>query len=331
MDSPLTRRLVTIPAVFAAFIATTALLPLLVLVAIAVDIVLGLARGRPWVTWRLVLFAWVYLLGEVWAVVALAAVGLLPGGQGLEPTYRLQEVWAGWNLRTIKALFRLEFHVETDDVVTPGPIVLLARHASLIDSLLPAELVTKRHGLRLRYVLKKELLVDPALDIAGNRLPNVFVDRESTDSARERDAVRDLVRDLGQDEGVLIFPEGTRYSEAKRVRYVRRIQAGEGRIGELAGGLRKVLPPRPGGTLTLLDATTADVVVMAHRGLEGFATVRDMLGGDLVGRAVTAAFWRIPRESIPAERSERVEWLFEQWAAVDDWVVEGVRPGLAGT
>ena len=331
MDSPLTRRLVTIPAVFAAFIATTALLPLLVLVGIAVDIVLGLARGRPWVTWRLVLFAWVYLLGEVWAVVALAVVGLLPGGQSLEPTYHLQEVWAGWNLKTIKTLFRLEFHVETDDVVTPGPIVLLARHASLIDSLLPAELVTKRHGLRLRYVLKKELLVDPALDIAGNRLPNVFVDRESTDSARERDAVRDLVSDLGQDEGVLIFPEGTRYSEAKRVRYVRRIQAREGRIGELAGGLRKVLPPRPGGTLTLLDATTADVVVMAHRGLEGFATVRDMLGGDLVGRAVTAAFWRIPRESIPAERSERVEWLFEQWAAVDDWVTEGVRPGLAGT
>jgi len=330
MDSPLTRRLVTIPAVFAAFIATTALLPLLVLVAIAVDIVLGLARGRPWVTWRLVLFAWFYLLGEIWAVVALAIVGLLPNRQSLDLTYRLQGVWAGWNLTAITALFHLEFTVESGDVVTPGPIVLLARHASLIDSLLPAELVTKRNGMRLRYVLKKELLVDPALDLAGNRLPNVFVDRESADSARERNAVRDLVSDLGQDEGVLIFPEGTRYSEAKRVRYVKRLQAREGSVGDLAGGLRKVLPPRPGGTLALLDATTADVVVMAHRGLEGFATLKDMFSGELVGRAVTAAFWRIPRESIPAERSERVEWLFEQWVAVDDWVADGVRPGLAG-
>ena len=331
MDRPLTRRLVTIPAVLVAFIATTALLPLLTLVGLAVDAVLGLARGRPWVTWRLVLFAWVYLLGEIWAVVALALVGLLPGRQSLELTYRLQEVWAGWNLTTIKTLFQLEFHVETDEVVTPGPIVLLARHASLIDSLLPAELVTKRHGLRLRYVLKKELLVDPALDLAGNRLPNVFVDRESADSARERKAVRDLVGDLGAGEGVLIFPEGTRYSEAKRVRYVRQLQAREGRIAELAGRLRRVLPPRPGGTLALLDATTADVVVMAHRGLEGFATVRDMFSGEIVGRAVTASFWRIPRDSIPEERSERLEWLFEQWTAVDDWVVDGLRPGLAGS
>lgn len=329
MDRPLTRRMMTIPAVLAAFILTTALLPLLVLVGFALDVVLGLARGRRWVTWRLVLFAWVYLLGEVWAVMALAIVGILPARQSLDLTYRLQKAWAGWNLSTIKTLFRLEFTVQSDDVVTPGPIVLLARHASLIDSLLPAELVTKRHGMRLRYVLKKELLADPALDIAGNRLPNVFVDRESADSARERKAVRGLVGDLGLGEGVVIFPEGTRYSEAKRVRYVRRLQAREGRIGELAGGLRKVLPPRPGGTLALLDATTADVVFMAHHGLEGFATVKDMFSGELVGRAVTAAFWRVPRESIPVGRSERLEWLFEQWAAVDDWVVD-VLPGLAG-
>ena len=61
--------------------------------------------------------------------------------------------------------------------IPPAPILVVSRHASLIDTLLPGRYVTQPFGIRLRYVLKSELLVDPALDIAGNRLPNVFVDR----------------------------------------------------------------------------------------------------------------------------------------------------------
>jgi 1-acyl-sn-glycerol-3-phosphate acyltransferase len=328
MTNPVTRRMITVSCLVVTFAIWTILLPLLVIAAFGMDLMLSVIRGRRLVLWRLVSFAWVYLVGEIWAVVALGAVGLLPGRRALKATYHLQEVWASWNLAAARLLFQLSFVVEDDQEVLPGPIILLARHASLIDSLLPAAFVTKEHGVRLRYVLKRELLIDPALDIAGNRLPNVFVDRESEDSAREREAVRNLVRDLGSDEGVLIFPEGTRYSESKRVRYVRRLSSREGRVGELAGRLNRVLPPRPGGTLALLESTSADVVVLAHRGLEGFATIRDMLRGDLVGRTVKTAFWRIPRASIPAGRAERVEWLFELWTGVDEWVVNGVRTTL---
>ena len=60
-------------------------------------------------------------------------------------------------------------------------------------------------GVRLRYVLKKELLFDPCLDIVGNRLPNYFVDRGGQDSERARRGVAELVRDLGPDEGALIY------------------------------------------------------------------------------------------------------------------------------
>ena len=33
----------------------------------------------------------------------------------------------------------------------PGPILLLSRHASMIDTMLPARYVVKPHGIKLRY------------------------------------------------------------------------------------------------------------------------------------------------------------------------------------
>ena len=44
----------------------------------------------------------------------------------------------------------------------------------------------------------------------------------------------------------------------------------------------------------MLDARPLDVVVMAHRGLEGFAEIRDIWSGGLVGSDVQIHFWRIP-------------------------------------
>ena len=54
---------------------------------------------------------------------------------------------------------------------------MLCRHASLADSLVSAWVITSVAGMNPRYVLKRELLVDPCLDIVGNRLPNHFLDR----------------------------------------------------------------------------------------------------------------------------------------------------------
>jgi 1-acyl-sn-glycerol-3-phosphate acyltransferase len=88
----------------------------------------------------------------------------------------------------------------------------------MVDTMLPAHLVANPTGFRLRYVLKKELLADPTLDIGGNRLPNYFINRGAGDSAKETEAVRRLASDLGSNDGVLIYPEGTRYSEEKRLR-----------------------------------------------------------------------------------------------------------------
>lgn len=313
-SNALTRRAATIAVVFTLLITMTFLAPVLVVVGGFVDLARQLLGVKTWVTLRSLGFLWVYLVGEVWAVLALLGTAPLPEKAKLDLTFGLQQRWASWNLKALEALFGLEVVVEGAEASSPGPVVVLSRHASMVDTLLPAAIISRRGGIRLRYVLKKELLIDPALDIAGNRLPNVFIDRSSGE-ASERAAIRALAEDLGPRDGVLIYPEGTRFSEAKLTRL-------QGRASDpAAAGFRRVLPPRPGGTLAILETANADVVVFAHHGLEGLATAREIWAGGLVGSRISVRMWRIEKDQIPSGRSERVEWLNALWAEIDDWVV----------
>lgn len=325
-DNPTLRRLMTIPAVIVLFVILTVGSPVFALATVSIDSVRSISSGRPWIASRGVLFLWVYLLGELWALLALVASAPLPRASRDEITFDLQGVWARWNLKALCRLFSIEVSVEGQDNAKRGPLILLSRHASLVDTLLPANLVANPHRIRLRYVLKRELLFDPALDIAGNRLPNYFVDRSGEQTSNEIAAIGELARHLQPNEGVLIYPEGTRFSEEKRERYVSRLTRHGGALGRLAAGFRTVLPPRAAGTLALLETSDADVVLLAHHGLEGLATVGDIWAGGLVGTTIEVALWRIPRSAIPTERNEQVEWLFEVWRAVDEWVVNRTSP-----
>lgn len=330
LENALLRRLFTVTSVLASLVLVTLLLPLVLPMALIVDVLRNVSRDRPFMALRLVSFGWLYLLGEAWGLLVLGLTALLPRAVAEHATFGLQNRWAAWNFRAVRYIFDLEFIADGLDQVLPGPIILLSRHASLIDTLLPAWFISRNTDLKLRYVLKKELLWDPALDIAGNRLPNHFVDRGASDSERDLNAIKDLAEGLQSNEAVLIYPEGTRFSEDKLRRYVDRFRNRKGRVAEIAVGLRRVLPPRPGGTLALLEGSAADVVVLAHRGLEGFARVKDMWRGGLVGSRIHVAFRRISRSGIPEERSERVKWLFETWSELDNWVAgEEPVPGLA--
>lgn len=316
--STIRRRLVSIPRLLVLFALVTVTLPLLAVLALVVDGGRFAWRRRPAMATRLTAFLWVYLASEVVAVVALALVWLGGRRRLAERTYRLQGLWAGALFAAARGIFALRLDVQGDDEVAPGPIVVLMRHASIIDNLLPAVLVTRPHGLRLRYVLKHELLTDPAIDIAGLRLRNCFV-RRGSGSAAELERVRTLAAGLGRNEGVLIYPEGTRFTAGKRARAIERLAQSDPRLHERAIALRNVLPPRSGGVLALLDAGT-DVVVCAHRGFDGFASVGDLWRGGLVRTLVSVRFTRFPAGEIPASHAERVDWLWQRWSDVDRWI-----------
>jgi 1-acyl-sn-glycerol-3-phosphate acyltransferase len=307
------------------------------LLAAAVDLARWLVTRAPWTTTRLALFAWWFLLGELRGLAAVARAWALTGGPfGLGSPRRRRMVfelrirWARHHLRGVMRLFGLTLEVDGLDQVAPGRALLLIRHASLIDNLLPDALAGHAHGLGLRFVVKRELQVLPAIDIGARWIPTVFVRRGEADTAGDVARLRLVARALGPDELVAIYPEGTRHTPAKLARAQAVVAERRPDLAPLAARLRHVLPPRLTGPLTLLEeAPDADVVICAHTGFDGFETVREVWSGGLVGRTIRVRFRRHPAATVPAGREERVRWLYDRWLEVDAWVGEHLpdRPG----
>jgi 1-acyl-sn-glycerol-3-phosphate acyltransferase len=321
------RRAIVLPAYLLALILAVRLLPVLLPLALVIDLV----RDRRLPTTRLLLLAVVYLACEVLglAVSLILWLGALGNGERmLRWHYELQTLWGSALFAAMQALFGLRLEVTGDEVAARGPYLLFPRHVSMADTLLPVVLLARPYGMRFRWVLKRELLWDPCLDVVGQRLPNVFVRRGSDDSEREVAAVRDLARDLRPDEGVMIYPEGTRFTPGKRERAREIVTRSDPARAARLAGLRHLLPPRTGGPLALLDERPdLDVVFMAHAGLDGAVSPGDAWRGGLIGSTVHVAFWRVPAADIPHDRAERLGWLDGEWLRMDGWV--GARLGGA--
>lgn len=322
------RRALTIPAYFLLAALSLALLPVLLPLALVVD----LARRAPLALVRTALLLLWYLCLEALGLLAAGALWLarpLLGAERFESAnFRLQCAWARALFGGACALFGMRVETAGEDALGPGPILLLLRHASVADTLLPAVLVSSRTGRRLRYVMKRELLWDPCLDVVGQRLHNAFV-RRGTGDAAETELVRGLARGLGDDEGVLLYPEGTRWTPERRRRVIDRLaRSADPKLVERARALQWLLPPRFGGVLALLEsAPEADVVIGVHTGFEGVRSLADVWNGALVGRRVRVRFERVAAAAIPREREARIEWIYDQWSRLDAWLeANGANP-----
>jgi 1-acyl-sn-glycerol-3-phosphate acyltransferase len=317
-ERPVRRRAITISLYIVAWVLLTLLAP----AWLVAGFVIGAIRRRSFVTLRLLIFAWFFFGIAIVALVRLTVVFtfLRANADELQTRLlRLQQWWATAILGAASRLLELDIEIEDADAALPGPVILLMRHASILDTLLPSVYVQGPTQWRVRYILKQELLFDPCLDIVGNALPNYFVDRTG-DRNREFEGIRALVKDLG-DDGVLIYPEGTRFSAEKLVRARKRVREQAPELAGAVDALTHVLPPRPGGVLTLLDALPeVDCVILAHQGLEGLQKVKDVFSGSVIGSRVRGKVWRVRRAEIPATNEERIRWLYEQWSLVDAFV-----------
>ena len=317
-----TRRSLSIPAVLIGAAMALVAAPLWLPLAAGIDLF-----RRPRCALRFGLFLTVYLWCETLGLLASGLIWLASGaGRGEAArrrcrrwSFALQQRWAGVLFSSARRIFGFRLEVAGGEHLAEAPLLLFLRHASVADTLLPAVLVSAPHGIRLRYVMKRELLWDPCLDVVGHRLPNHFARRDSDDSEGERQAVAELARDLGSDEGVLIYPEGTRFTPAKRTRVLDRLRrGGHSDLHSRAERLERVLPPRLGGPLAMLEASPGvDVVFGAHAGFEGVGSLGDLWNGVLVDATVRARFWRVPAAEIPPSREARAAWLYEQWSRMD--------------
>jgi 1-acyl-sn-glycerol-3-phosphate acyltransferase len=322
------------PLLIGALVAAVALLPVLVVVAALVSV---LVPGR-WRALRLLGFALVYLAMEVLGLLAAGALWALSGfGRRLgtpwsrSAHYTVLRLLLDTLMRAAQRLFALRLVTDgtswspLDDGV-PGStnaMVVLSRHAGPGDSFLLVHTLMNRDHLRQpRIVLKDVLQLDPLIDVYLNRLPNHFVGAGREAVAGSTEAIADLARDLGEEDALLIFPEGANFTPRRRFRAIQRLRdRGLLRAVDRAEGMQHVLPPRPAGVAAALRAAPhADVVFVAHTGLEHLSTVRDLWRNLPMDKTLHLRWWFVPAAEVPRDDAERTEWLYHWWETVDAWI-----------
>jgi len=319
------RRLKTVPLALVGLVLVTALLPVLLVGGFFVDVFRWVLHRKTWMAMRLVLFLWVYLVIDTAGILGLFGIWLACGfghsrERMVELTWHFQQLWIGWFFDVVRVLLGLKVEVEGEECLRPGPVIVFIRHASIVDNLLPSVFIAARERIHLRYVLKRELLSEPCLDIAGQRLPNYFVRRDTGEEV-ERGRVQALAEGMGPEDGFLLYPEGTRFTPERRNRALEKIAERDPARAQRLSGIEYLLPPKAGGVLAVLDgAPETDVVLMAHQGFDGMRLISDIWDGELAGRVIRVRFTRVPAQQIPAGRDGRVEWLDNVWLEMDDWI-----------
>jgi 1-acyl-sn-glycerol-3-phosphate acyltransferase len=212
----------------------------------------------------------------------------------------------------------LRIEVEGADELGDGPFIALCRHASLADSVMSAWVFMTSSRLRPRYVLKKELKLDPCLDVVGHRLPNYFLDRSSSDVATELQGIEQMALGLTTDEIAVIFPEGTRANDVKRQRILDRVREKSPERAEKLEKLKYLMAPKTAGVTTLLAAVpNAKVVTMWHAGFDGMDSFRGIVQ-HLAKSAVRVHVKVTEHQRATVASGEAfVAWLDEQWCAMD--------------
>lgn len=310
------RRAISVPAVTASACWLGATAGLWAPVATAIDVVT--ARHRM-ARLRTLSFALAWSGLETAGVAAATTLWVAGRSHDREVHYALQRWWAARLVDALRVTTGLRIEVDGLDQLAPGPVVVCARHASIADALLPAWLLG-RVGMHPRFVLKDDLLLDPCLDIVGNRVPNHFIDREPSDTETELRALHELARGMGRQDAAVIFPEGTTASPARRRRAIERIRAREPQRLDAAERLSVLLPVRPSGIRSLLAAVPdADLVLVAHRGFEAFDPVLAAPGRLPLRDPVQVRITRVARRSVPDDDTF-VPWFDQAWIDRDRWV-----------
>ena len=307
------RRLLTLSSLVVISFLAIALLPLVVATTLLMSMT-PRYRTAP----QAVAFIYGFLLRE-WAGLTLFIWVLVryPRSRHMEKNRAIQFWWAQSLLNLGKRLYHLNIKVTGTEALKGNSALVLSRHSSMGDTVLPLLFFGKARGEGVRYVLKQELRLLPCLDIGGHRLPNVFVDRSGADSAKAVREVSNLIATAGSEESVLIYPEGTRFTQKKHDE----LRAKHPKLEPQLDRWPNLLPVRLGGVLGMMTANPGkDLVFLAHAGFEGSADIHDLLNGSWLNQQVRLHFWRIPYADLPKENVQ--EFLFQEWDNMQSKVCE---------
>lgn len=211
------------------------------------------------------------------------------------------------------------------------PLIVLSRHAGPGDSLLLARHLLSVCERRPRVVMKAALQLDPSVDIVANRVPNAFLRRGASGASgaprRYRlEQIRRLAVGLDRRGALLLFPEGGNWTPLRWRRAIDRLRRrGDAALADRAAAMPNLLPPREGGAFAALRACPdADVVFVAHTGLDRLVSVRDVWRSLAADMEVRARWWLVPAADVPraAGYAAQVTWLYDWWERMDAWITE---------
>lgn len=319
---PLSLTVVTLTLTIA-LVLTPIVLPALLFVDLGTR-----ARLRRCRMWSLAISVLaVELTAAITGIVFLAwYVGRIDNLPAQTRLHRLELWWARCHGAGFRRFAGLRWAVENPEELEHGNAIVLARHASHADALLPLILFGTMGGHRLLYTLKEELQWAPAMDIVGNRLPNVFVNRSPSADSLLEERIERLARKIDEHHIAVIFPEGTFFTPERLDRAANRIAETHPDLEASARSLVHLLPPRPAGTLSLLrGAPDADLILVAHVGMEAFGDLTAIRRNLPLADPVQVRLWRIDRSEVPTDEDAFVTWLLERWIDVDRWIEKRTR------
>ncbi|NYD39968.1 1-acyl-sn-glycerol-3-phosphate acyltransferase [Nocardioides panaciterrulae] len=328
----LLRRLVLAPAVVALTGLVWVTLPLWLIAAAALSPLLpGRLRAG-----RLLWVAILYLTCESLLLVVMLGLWLASGfGRRIRTPY-----FEGIHYDLVQGVtwvfFREARRVLGLRIVTDGPspdahpgvpLVVCCRHAGPGDSFTLIYALMHWYSREPRVVLKDTLAWDPAIDVLLNRIPARFITPHPGDGEDLESQVASLAQGLDDNDAFVIFPEGGNFTPERRQRAIDRLRRlGMERMARRAEQMTHVLAPKPGGFLAALDAAPdADVVMVAHTGLDHLRTVADVWRELPMDKVLIMRWWQVPRAEIPEGREARIDWLYRWWEQIDAWVEQN-RP-----
>ena len=312
-------------------------------------------RGRRPRLLRVVFLALTWSIGETAALTALLGLWIASGFGGrldAEPYRTRHYEVMRWFLDLIYRVARRACGLSVEVAAPPDaalsgnrPLIVLSRHAGPGDSLLVVHHLLTSCDRRPRVVMKATLQLDPSLDIVANRVPNAFLRRRQPGTqgtarsggrhpSEQIRQIRRLASGLGGRDALLLFPEGGNWTPQRWRRGIERLRrAGQAELAERAAAMPNLLPPRTGGAFAAIGACpAADVIFVAHTGLDRLVSVRDVWQSLLADMTVQARWWRVPAAEVPrsADHETQAAWLYDWWERLDGWISAQTRGSLTG-
>ncbi len=327
MIVPLVRRVVVAPAVIALTVLLWTTLPLWLIGTGIVAAVVPAWLRPVRLAWVLVLHLTLesLILVELFGLWIASGFGVFVRRPYFERIhYDIAQAYLVIFFREARRVLRLKVETvgPTPDAFPGEPLLVCCRHAGPGDSFILMYALMHWYGREPRVVLKDTLAWDPAVGIVLHRLPSRFVKPNPGVGEDIESEIAGLARNLDENDAFVIFPEGGNFTPKRRERAISRLRKlGMERMALRAERMKHVLAPKPGGVIAALEAAPeADVLLVAHTGMDHVLTVRDVWRSLPMDKRIIMRWWRVPREEIPAGREAQIDWLFGWWEQIDTWI-----------